>query len=286
MLKRALRRTGTAPYHDLQRAGLVRYMQVVVERSSQRVQLVVVCNSESAAPVRELFDELERSLRGVAHSLWFNGNTANTNAIVGDVWQRLSGPPAVEETIAGARVFYPPDAFGQANLDLFERIVQRIHEWVPHSRRLLEYHAGVGAIGLGLVERAVSVDFVEISSGGLTGLKFGLDALNAEQRGRTRLHRGAAADHVSLLSRADVVIVDPPRKGLEAPLVEALCREPPERLIYLSCGLSSFERDARTLSESGAFALRQVEPYALFPYTEHVETLALFERRAGKRPIE
>jgi 23S rRNA (uracil1939-C5)-methyltransferase len=74
------------------------------------------------------------------------------------------------------------------------------------------------------------------------------------------------------------VIVDPPRRGVDAPLLRALSATPPARLVYASCGLPSFLHEARFLLANGALRLRALEAYALFPNTEHVETLALFER--------
>lgn len=278
-VKRALRDTGIAPYNDVQHSGLVRYLQFVVERATERVQLVVVCNSESPREAEALFDALGQRLGERAHSLWFNGNTARANTILGPTWQRLSGPPATTETLRGVSVFYPPGAFGQANLHLFDAILERIGAWVPDQRRVVEYHAGVGAIGLSLAERARAIDFVEIAPGGIAGLELGLAHLEPEIRARASLHAGAAGDYCQLLDRAEVVIVDPPRKGLGSALIRGLCAMPPERLIYVSCSLDSFERDTRALLDSGRFALSMLEPYELFPFTEHVELLALFERR-------
>lgn len=283
-LKAALRETGTAPYHDQRHTGLVRYVQVVVERASQTLQLVVVCNCESPEPVARLLDALKARLGGQLHSIWFNGNTSKHNVIMGRAWQRWCGPEAVVETIAGARIHYPPDAFGQANLDLFEQAVDKIHGFVPESASILEYHAGVGAIGLGLLTERRQLACVEIAAGGLRGLELGQLDLSEALRGRVRIHAGASAAHVDLLGDADVVIVDPPRKGLEAALTQGLClgvgasRALPARLAYLSCGLDSFLRDAEALLSSGRWRLSEIEPYAFFPFTAHVETLALFER--------
>jgi len=78
-------------------------------------------------------------------------------------------------------------------------------------------------------------------------------------------------------SPADVVIVDPPRKGLGREVVDALCRMPVERLLYVSCGLDSFEREVSELTR--VFRLEKVVAFGLFPFTEHVETLALFRSR-------
>jgi len=277
-VKQALRETAISPYHDVTQQGLVRYLQLVVERSTQSVQLVIVGNCDSSAPLEPLLGALGARLGPLEHSLWFNANTASTNAILGSFWEHVRGPAAVAEKLGGVQVFFPPDAFGQANLDLFERILARIHDWVPNAQRVLEYYAGAGAIGLGLLRRSLQVDFVEVAPGGLAGLKLGLRALDESVCGRARLHRGVASEHCELARTAHVVIVDPPRKWLDPGLLRFLAETPPERLIYLSCGISAFERDTEQLLSSQALSLRHLVPFVLFPYSDHVETLALFER--------
>jgi 23S rRNA (uracil1939-C5)-methyltransferase len=77
---------------------------------------------------------------------------------------------------------------------------------------------------------------------------------------------------------ADVVIADPPRKGLDAELTDYLIGNPPERFIYVSCGLESFLSDAARLTSQGRLRLRALTAFNLLPFTEHVETVARFER--------
>jgi len=74
------------------------------------------------------------------------------------------------------------------------------------------------------------------------------------------------------------VIADPPRKGLDRELLESLCADPPERLLYVSCGLPSFIEDTARLASAGRLRLRELTAFNLMPYTEHVETVATFER--------
>jgi 23S rRNA (uracil1939-C5)-methyltransferase len=82
---------------------------------------------------------------------------------------------------------------------------------------------------------------------------------------------------IAELERADVLLVDPPRKGLDPELKAALGVHAPSRLIYLSCGFDAFEREVPLLAQAG-LVLRELTPVALFPHTPHVETLALFTR--------
>jgi tRNA/tmRNA/rRNA uracil-C5-methylase (TrmA/RlmC/RlmD family) len=118
----------------------------------------------------------------------------------------------------------------------------------------------------------------ELGEGSLAGLAHGVSALHEAAKSKVSLHSGTAGGHASLIADSDFVIADPPRKGLDAELVSALRQAPPQRFAYVSCDIDSFERDAAQLLES--FRLTSVEAYDLFPHTEHLETLAVFEPRA------
>jgi 23S rRNA (uracil1939-C5)-methyltransferase len=289
-LRTAIRNSGTQPYIESTHRGSLRAIQIAVERTSQTAQLVLVTTGETEEPIRDLAALLHEELGDKLHSLWWNGNPQRTNTLLGPHWKKLSGPSALLENIGGASIYYPPDAFGQNHLPLAEQIVHQVHAWVPQGKQVTEFYAGVGAIGLGLVPDARSVTFNEIAEGSLTGLQLGIDALenlaaaknqDAAFGEKVTVIPGSADRALHGLQGAEVVIADPPRKGLDAPLLEALRTHPPERFIYVSCGLESFTRDARGLLADKRFVLAQVQPVALFPYTEHVETVALFERGSG-----
>jgi tRNA/tmRNA/rRNA uracil-C5-methylase (TrmA/RlmC/RlmD family) len=129
-----------------------------------------------------------------------------------------------------------------------------------------------------LAARGHSVVFNEFSRWSIPGLNMGLEALGPEVRPRTEVRRGPAANHLDAIDDADVVICDPPRRGLEPPLLDRLVSDPPARLIVVSCNLDAFLDESRALLRGGRVKLAAVVPFALFPYTDHVETVARFER--------
>lgn len=276
-LKACMRELETTSYSEAAHAGLVRALQVVVERGSQTAQVVLVCNEPAPAAGMPLLDLLARRMGQRLHSSWWNGNAEVTNRILGESFTAHSGPPHVEERIGGARVFFPPAAFGQNNLDLFDRMVERIHAAVPGGSRVVELYAGCGAIGLGLAERCEELVFNEISPASLAGLSLGIAALPEAVRQRTRVVPGAAEQAEAALSSEALVIADPPRKGLEPAVLEALARRTPQRLLYLSCEHTSLIRDTELLQAQG-LCLQRATVYDSFPYTAHVETLAEFTR--------
>ncbi len=279
-LKRSMIATGATPYSDDAHRGLVRYVQVVVERRTGTAQVVVVTNESEPATSAALFDALVERLGERLHSAWWNGNPARANTILGPHFRLMFGEPAVEERIGGARVYYPPGAFGQNNLDLADEVVRETHARVPAGARLLELYAGVGPIGLGLVAASRTVVFNELSTDSLRGLDLGVAALELELRARVRVVRGPATAAVSEIADADVIIVDPPRRGLDVEVTDALASQPPKRLLYVSCGLPSLLNDARALTQDKSLSLTELVVFDLFPHTEHVEVLAVFDGSA------
>jgi 23S rRNA (uracil1939-C5)-methyltransferase len=276
-LRRALRVTRVEPYAERGPRGELRYLQVAVERESERAQVVLVGKSESPEPLAPVFGELQSDLRERLQGLFWNGNPTAGNAILGPHWRKISGEESLRESIAGVDVFHPPGAFGQSHPALFESLAARARAAVPDGARVLELYAGTGAIGLGLLARAESVELNELSPHGVRGLELGVAARPEPERARAQLLPGDAAGHVRRIARADAVIVDPPRRGLDREVLDSLLATPPAALVYVSCGIDSLAREAAELVGSGRFALALLEAYALFPYTEHVETLAVFK---------
>ncbi len=278
-LRRSIGATSTSVYSDTTHRGLVRYLQVVVERASNTAQVVVVCNADRVEPVAKLFEHLAGELGPALHSLYFNGQSERANHILGKQTCHVTGPEATCEVLGGARVFFPPDAFGQANLGGFERILARIRQHLDPDERTVELYAGVGAIGLGLLRRGNHVVMNEVAPGSLRGLALGVDALDDSARQRGRVVPGAAEDVLDDLPFDGAhVIVDPPRKGLHARVVQRLVDAKVTAVTYLSCGLPALLRDVDRLRDGG-FECRSIDAYALFPFTEHVETLVTLRRR-------
>jgi 23S rRNA (uracil1939-C5)-methyltransferase len=279
--KRALRDTQVPPYSDARRLGTVRYLQVVVERATRTAQVVVVANTPSPDELMPLFDVIRDRLGDGLHSLFWNGNREAGNAILGADWACVCGPPWVVDGMGGVDVFYPPTAFGQSNPALAERLVAQVHDWVPPDAIVAEYYAGTGAIGLGLVARSREVRFNERSDGSIVGLRQGLLSLGGDAARRTQVSASAAGDAVHWLRDADVVIADPPRKGLDARLRAALAERAPDRFVYVSCNLDTFLADVEALARGGSLELRALTAWAMFPFTRHVETVALLRRRGA-----
>jgi len=278
VVRRALVDAGIAPYSDMAHEGLARYLQVVIERRSQRAQVVLVGNCERPEPLAPALDLIRERLGDDLHSLWFNANTHRGNTILGPQFVNWHGPDCVVEQFGGADIHYPPGAFGQSNLEIAERIIDHLRAELPPTPRVAEFYAGVGAIGLSLLGAIQHLVLNEVSPASLEGLESGIDALDRHARHKLEVAPGPAGAALDAAKGADVVIVDPPRKGLDAPLCEALAAQPPRVLLYVSCSLDSLRRDIESLLKGGALRLAGLTAFNLMPFTDHVETVARFER--------
>ncbi len=272
----ALARHRVPTYSDAAHAGVARYLQIVVERETERAQVTLVTNGDTPDAIAPLLADLQALLGDTLQGVWWNGNPERTNTILGPHWRHIAGERYVQDHSGDARLFYPPSAFGQSNLDLAMQLAAQVRALAQPGERVAELYAGVGAIGLGLAEGAAELHLNELGEGSLEGLAAGVAALPEAARAKVRVHPGPAGDAAELVKAADFVIVDPPRKGLDPALLTALCHAPPARLAYVSCDVGSFERDCEQLVR--ALQLRSLAAYDLFPHTEHLETLAVFER--------
>jgi 23S rRNA (uracil1939-C5)-methyltransferase len=278
VVRRALVEARVPSYSDQAHLGLARYLQVVVERSSQSAQVVLVANSETAAPLAECLELIREELGGELHSLWFNAHCDRSNTILGAHFDRWCGPDTVVEHFGGAAVHYPPGAFGQSNLEVAQRIIEHLLTQIPEGACVAEFYAGVGAIGLSVIDRLRELRLNESNPHALRGLEQGLAGLQPIQRAKVVLRPGPAGATQAAAEGADLVIVDPPRKGLESQLAQHLAERPPQRLLYVSCALDSLREDIARLTSQGTLRLASLTAFDMFPYTAHVETVARFER--------
>lgn len=278
VVRRSLVDAQVTSYSDVPHLGVARYLQVVVERSSQTAQVVLVANSASSAPLTECMELIRQRLGSDLHSFWFSAHCERSNTILGPEIQNWCGPASVVENFGGADVHYPPGAFGQSNLPIAQKMIEYIREHIPEDSRITEFYAGVGAIGLSVLARARELRINEANQHSLQGLEMGIAQLDQTSRARVSVIPGSAGAVRLAAAESEVVIADPPRKGLDRQLTEYLSEQPPERLIYVSCGLDSFLSDTAILTSRGKLRLRALAAFDLLPFTDHVETVACFDR--------
>lgn len=270
LLSKALFQEKISIYDENKKSGLVRYVQFFAHRTTGALQLSLVINADS------LPSEIERLCGHFSgdlwHSLWINFHPAANNRVLGSQWQKVWGEPWLRQPFLKQEVPFHPGAFSQANLELFEALVQSIQSWIRPGDRLVELFAGVGLIGASLSSLAANTLLVENNP---------FAALSFQERfGNNPPCRYLLQDatEFSDFSSFNLILVDPPRKGLGPILLKKLTTLSSSRLIYISCGFESFQKDCKALLASG-WALKEAEGFFLFPGTNHIEIAALFEKQ-------
>jgi 23S rRNA (uracil1939-C5)-methyltransferase len=278
VVRRALAETRATCYSERANLGVARYLQVTVERASQSAQVVIAGNCATPAPLAAAFALIRERLGPSLHSLWFNASEERSNVVFGPRFENWCGPESIVERFGGAAVHYPPGAFIQNNPQIAERIIAHVRARIPAGATVAEFYAGSGAIGLSVLARAGRIHLNEINPHALHGLELGLAQLDAAERGKITVHPGAAGAALAAAVAADVIIADPPRKGLDAQLTQHLAETPPARFIYVSCALESLLSDTARLESRGKLRLAALSAFNLLPFTAHVETVAEFAR--------
>ena len=187
----------------------------------------------------------------------------------------LAGSEFVNMPILERTFQVSAEAFFQVNTLMAEAMVKHVMEILPlePSQTLLDLFCGVGLFSAFLAPKVKKLVGVEVSPAACQDF-----AVNLDEFDRVELYEAPVAEvlqHVNFLP--DVILVDPPRTGLDRHALEALLTQGASRLVYVSCDPATLARDARRLIASG-YRLAQVTPFDLFPQTYHIESISLWEK--------
>ncbi len=266
LLKEAIRAENISIYNEV--SGLLRYAQFFVDLAGGRVQLVLVVQKEDAS-LNRLVKRLCRMSEW--HSIWLNVQNVQTNRILGDRWILVAGDRYLSQSLAGKPFLFHPAAFAQAHWTLYEKLALYVVEKIPEGSQLVELYAGIGVMGILAAPRCQSVQLVENNP-------FSYESFQASDYPENVTYH--LRDAGQSIPEADCVLVDPPRKGLDASLLQVLQKRE-GRLIYVSCDFGSFVRDADKLQERG-WQITGGRGYLLFPGTNHVEVVAIMDKIRDK----
>ena len=268
-----------APYHEETRKGLVRHLVIRVNRKGESMVTVVI-NGSTIPHQQELTDALA-SLGTV--SLWLNENRAVTNVILSDTFHLIYGRKTLTDMLFDLRFELSPASFFQVNPVQTEKLYQTAVDFaeLKPSDLLCDVYCGAGTITLTMARHCREAIGIEIVPAAVENAK-----RNAVFNGigNTSFRAGKAEEllpqMVSGGLRPDVIVVDPPRKGLDPAVIHAMAQAGPDRLVYVSCNPATLARDAGLLKEEG-YTVRKVQPVDMFCWTSGVETVCLLSRQAA-----
>ena len=280
ILKTIISKVGIEPYNEEKNLGLLRYVQLAVERKSNLVQLVLVLNRENS---NDKIDHFVKQLyiANFWHSIWLNFQPKAGNTIFGEKWMLCEGEEFLCENLMGIDFFFHPACFCQAHLSLFDEMLQHINHLALKGKKVVEFYGGVGIIGLSLLEKSSSLVCIEVNPFAKECFYNSVRKMDKSLQKKAFFREGLSENCLEFCDSAEVAIVDPPRKGLSKILREKLKRSPSlQQIIYISCGFAGFQRDSVDLIDAG-WRVKEAAGYLLFPGSDHIEILCIFEPKNG-----
>jgi 23S rRNA (uracil1939-C5)-methyltransferase len=268
---------GVPVYDEASGKGELRH---VVARSNKAGEIIAVVVTKGPLRCKEkLISALSDGVKGLAGIL-HNRNDQNTNVIFGEPFEPVWGKERLHETICGLTFDVSAASFLQVNPEQTEKLYREVEALLPadHKANIVDVFCGTGTITLLAARRAQKTVGIECVADAVADAR-----RNAQQNGidNAEFICGDAALELPKLVQAgflpDAIIVDPPRKGCDPAVIEAMAQSGAKDIVYVSCDPATLARDCKKLREGG-YEIKSVQPIDMFPQTPHVETVVLITR--------
>ena len=287
-------------YDEEKNTGLIRHVLTRVGFHTGELMVCLVVNGDDIPHAEELYVNIVQAVDAYNKlqdtvkkdlvefkSFMININKDKTNRILGFSSRVLRGEGFITDYIGDIRFSISPESFFQVNPAMTEKLYNKALEYagLTGDEKVWDMYCGIGSISLFLAQKAKKVFGVEIVPQAIEDAE-----KNAELNGLTNAEffTGKAEEVVPELYEkdhdrysADVVVVDPPRKGCDEKLLDTICSMAPKRLVYVSCDPATLARDIKYLSDKG-FKLEKAAVYDQFSHGVHVETVVLLNNKFAK----
>ena len=275
------------PYNEATGKGLVRHVLIRYGYFTKEVMVCLILNGNKIPKEEQLVKSL-CEIPGMT-SITINVNKKHSNVILGEEICLLWGQEYITDRIGDISYQISPLSFYQVNPMQTQKLYAKALEYADlHGEETVwDLYCGIGTISLFLAQKAKFVRGVEIVPAAIENAKE-----NAKLNGleNTEFFVGKAEEVLPREYKkngvyADVIVVDPPRKGCDETLLETMIEMNPERIVYVSCDSATLARDLKYLCERG-YELRKVCPVDQFGMTVHVETVVLLSQQKPDDTIE
>jgi len=280
IVKKFLEENKISIYDETTGKGLVRHVMTRMGFNTGELMVVIVINGTSL-PKRDILVKMLTEEMPQIKSIVLNINTENTNVILGPRNIVIYGDECITDYIGKFKFKISPLSFFQVNPVQTEVLYNKALEYagLTGEETVFDLYCGIGTISLFLSEKAKKVYGVEVVEDAIRDAQE-----NAKINGVDNVEFivGEAERIIPEMYgkgiRADVVVVDPPRKGCDQVLLDTLVDMAPKRIVYVSCNPATLARDLAFLSERG-FGVLEVQPVDMFPWSSHVETICLMSKK-------
>lgn len=281
-------------YDEVKHKGLVRHVLLRYGFKTDEIMVCLVINGKTIPHCHDLVGRL-RQISGMT-SITLSTNTAKTNVIMGDTIRLLWGQEFITDYIGEIKYQISPLSFYQVNPVQTEKLYGLALDYagLTGNEAVWDLYCGIGTISLFLAKKAKQVYGVEIVPQAIDDAKNNAkinDITNAEfyvgkaEEVLPEYYKEYEKTHNGETAHADVIVVDPPRKGCEESLLQTIVDMQPEKVVYVSCDSATLARDVKFLRANG-YELKDVTPVDQFPHTVHVETVVLLSQQKPDDTIE
>ena len=284
-------------YDEKTGKGLIRHVLIRYGFATREIMVCLVVNGTEISEAGELLSELSK-IPGMT-SITLSSNMLRTNVIMGDSFDVLWGSGYITDYIGGIKYRISPLSFYQVNPVQTENLYSLALEYadLKGHETVWDLYCGIGTISLFLAQKARKVYGVEIIPqaiddarenariNGIENVEFFVGKAEEVLPGWYQQYAVSGGDSAGNEARADVVIVDPPRKGCDEALLGTIVEMAPERVVYVSCDPATLARDLKYLCGQG-YVLERVRAVDMFPETVHVETCVLLTHKKPTSYIE
>lgn len=267
-------------YDEKTQKGLLRHIIVKVGIKTNEYMCILVINGDKFPEEKKLVDEITKKFTNLK-TIVLNSNKKNTNVIMGDSNRVLYGDGFIKDKLGEYIFKISPQSFYQVNPIQAERLYSIAVKQANISSEdiVFDLYSGIGTISLFLSQYAKKVYGVEIVEEAVNMAKENaiLNSVNNVEFIAGDVEQ-ILTDLLSVKKIVpDVVVVDPPRKGLDSNSIDNLIKVLPRKIVYISCNPATMVRDIALLEEK--YQLKNVKPVDMFPFTSHVECVALMGRK-------
>lgn len=274
-----MREYGVKPYNEKDNTGNLRHIVVRRGYHTGEMMIVLVTRTAKLFPTSKIIPAIQEALPEVV-SIVQNVNPRGTNVILGEEAIVLYGEDKYRDELMGNTFEISHRSFYQVNPLQTEKLYQTVLDFAAMTgeETVIDAYCGIGTITLALAKKAKEVYGIEIVEMAVEDAKRNA-ALNGVENVTYQL---GAAEEVMLKwaeeeRTADLLVVDPPRKGLEGQFIDAVLEMKPSKMVYVSCNPATLARDLALLAEGG-YNVEKIQPVDLFPQTNHVECVVLMSR--------
>lgn len=281
-----MKKHGVLSYDEKTGKGLVRHVLIRYGFTTKEVMVCLVVNGKSIPYSEELVREL-RKVEGMT-SITMSVNTKQTNVIMGESYEILWGQGFITDYIGEIKYQISPLSFYQVNPVQTEKLYRLALEYADlrGDEAVWDLYCGIGTISLFLAQKAKQVYGVEIvpqaiedakNNAKINGIENAEFYVGKAEEVLPGYYRECESENKGERGWADVIVVDPPRKGCEEALLETMVEMRPGKIVYVSCDSATLARDLKYLSEDG-YEVERVRAVDQFPMTVHVETVVLMSK--------